>query len=305
MPQGSILGPLLFLIYINDLCSCLKHECILFADDTTLVIKCENKYEIERETNNEIQKILEWLGKNKLQINAAKTKIVQYNTCKGKTTTCDLNIKVDNSKINIVNAAPFLGLTIDKELNWKENINIICTKLDKFVFALRKLRQTVSKETALIAYNGYVASLLRYGIVIWGNSVEVQRVFIAQKKCVRAVYGAEYLAHCRPIFKDLKILTLTGLYIYEICLFVRKNPHFFPLHDEILKKVNSRNPTKLYTPRHRLHLYSRNAYCMAITLYNKLPAQLKTLSFNKFRKNLYSWLVDKCFYTVKEYLSHR
>ena len=173
------------------------------------------------------------------------------------------------------------------------------------MFALRKLRLTASKQTALNAYHGYVSSVLRYGLVVWGNSVDVNRAFIAQKKCVRAVYGAEYLDHCKPLFKTLKILPLPCLYILEICLFVKRYSGLFPLYEHNSKRLENRNPGQLLVPQQRLHLCSRNSNSMAVRIFNRLPPKLRVLPINKFRKILFTLLLDNCFYSVTEFFNHK
>lgn len=178
-------------------------------------------------------------------------------------------------------------------------------KLDKFVFALRKLKLVSDKKTAKSAYHGYVSSVLRYGLIIWGNSVDINRAFVAQKKCIRAISGAEYLDPCTPLFKELKILPLPCLYIYEICIFVKKYSSLFPLKEHNSVRLHKNNPGKLQVPSQKLHLYSRNVYCMAIKIFNKLPTELRMLTFNKFKRRMFSWLLDKCFYSVNDFLNYK
>lgn len=140
--------------------------------------------------------------------------------------------------------------------------------------------------------------------MIWGNSVDVERAFIVQKKCIRAMSGAEYLDHCRPLFRDLKILPLPCLYIFEVCLFVKKYSHLFQLNEQFSERLNKKNAGKLVVPAQRLQLYSRNASCMTIKIYNKLPPALRMLPMNKFKFKMFNFLLDMCFYSVNEFLNH-
>ncbi|KAL0861481.1 hypothetical protein ABMA27_009011 [Loxostege sticticalis] len=300
VPQGSILGPLLFLLYINDLPQAISHECILFADDTTLVIRCKDQTLLESAASHDLGNVIEWLERNKLKPNVDKTGIIHFRPYN----SVDACIKIEHNStlIKQSNSTMFLGVIIDKNLNWKEHIDRVCIKLDKFVFALRRLRLVASQDTALSAYHGYVSSVLRYGLILWGNSVDMERAFKVQKKCIRALCGAGYIDHCTPLFKQLRILPLPCQYILDICMFIKKNPHLFPLHDTVIEKKNSRDIYKLYIPSQRLKLYSNNVYCHAIKIYNKLPIEVRALSMCKFDYTLTNWLLEKCFYSTKDFL---
>lgn len=211
VPQGSVLGPLLFLLYINDLPDVTPHDSILFADDTTLIIKCENQTDYETEINAPLNSVTDWLKCNNLNLNLDKTKLIQFKTNNINLNECQ--ITYNNVKLNESDSTIFLGITIDKNCNWKEQTNTICLRLDRFVYALRRIRDVASENTALLAYHGYVASVLRYGIVIWGNSVDKDRAFKMQKKCIRSVCGARYRETCKPLFRKCKMLPLPCLYI--------------------------------------------------------------------------------------------
>lgn len=300
VPQGSILGPLLFLLYINDIPKVLKQESILFADDITLIIKSKNKNELEISANEELKTIIEWLEYNNLKINLKKTNTIHFRSYNQTDTL--VNINHNNTMIDQVSSTKFLGLTMDVHLNWKEHVDNVCAKLDKFVFALRRLRLVASLDTALSAYHGYVSSVLRYGLIIWGHSVDAERALRVQKKCMRAICGADYLDHCKPLFKRLKILPLPCQYILDICTFVKKHPQFFPLNDTVLGKSNSRDPYKLNVPKQRLKIYSKNVNGNAIGIYNKLPIKIRELSLSKFKHVLYNWLLQECFYSLKEFI---
>lgn len=302
VPQGSVLGPPLFILFINDLKKCLKCGCTQFADDTTLTIKCSNKNDIEIDANNELINVMKWLSDNNLQVNIEKTKIIQFQTCSWS--RIPTAIKYNKAIIQPVPSTLFLGIVIDDKLNWKEHVERVCGKLDRFVYAIRKLRLVSSKQTVLSAYHGYVSSVLRYGLVIWGNSVDIERAFLVQKKTIRAMSGADYLDHCKPLFKKFKILPLPCLYIFEVCLFVRRHPHLFILDEQISERLKKIHAGKLLVPSQRLQLYSRNASCMTIKIYNKLPPALKMLPMNKFKCKMFTWLLDMCFYSVNEFLNH-
>lgn len=302
VPQGSVLGPLLFLLYINDLPEIAQNDCILFADDTTLIIKCRNKNDLGYKIDNTLKCVIKYLESNNLSINIDKTKIIQFQPYNN--TPLTLNITYNNMNIEEVDSTKFLGLIIDKNCNWKAQVEHVCTKLDKFVYVLRRITKTATNQAAFAAYHGYVSSLLRYGLILWGNSVEIDRVFKVQKKCIRSLTGAGFLDSCKPIFKKIKILPLPCLYIFEICVFVKNHADLFKINSQVYN-ARGKQKNKLYVPSQRLQLYSNNSYCMAIRIYNHLPVHLKELTLKRFKNSLFKLLLEKTYYSVKEYLSDK
>jgi hypothetical protein len=302
VPQGSVLGPLLFLLYINDLPLITRHECILFADDISLVIPCDvNTIELyNMDINNTINDMIMWMKINNLQPNLEKTKYVQFYNRNG---SVDINLKYNDEQIAETDNILFLGILLDKNCSWKPQIDRICTKINRFVYVLRRLATLVNKSTALTAYHGYVASVLRYGLLLWGNSCDINRVFVSQKKCVRAICRLPPRTSCRPLFKDLGILTLPSLYIFETCKFTRLHPDLFIKLSSVCK-FNVRDTEKLVLPvTYKTKLCSKNSYAMAIKLYNNLPIDIRRLALKPFISALHKWLIDKCFYTTQEFFN--
>lgn len=302
VPQGSVLGPFLFLIYINDLPNVTNHKTVLFADDTTVIVKCNDKSTYESEITITLDKIINWLTTNNLKINVEKTKMIQFQTYRRK--PLHLNINHDGKKIEEVSSTKFLGLLLDQNCDWKRHIDYVCDKLDRFVFAIKRLRTTVSVEAALCAYHGYVSSVLSYGLLLWGNSVDFVKAFRVQKKCVRAICGTWFMDSCKPLFKKLRILPLACMYIRELCVFVKQYPQYFQNQAQITNR-NTRYKYRLYLPQCKLELYRRNAFINAIKVYNKLPNEFKDLCLNIFKRKLTLWLLQKCFYDLNEFMTYK
>lgn len=273
----------------------IDHPMILFADDSTVIISGENVGSYETEINRTLSIIIEWLTRNNLKINLDKTKLMTF---RQRTDPPSLRVAFNGHKIDETDITKFLGLKVDNKLTWKHQIDSMCTKLNQFSYALYNLRKRVSWSAVLTAYHAFVTSTLRYGIIFWGNSTDREIIFRAQKRCVRSVCGAAPLESCKPYFKHLNILTLPSLYIYEMSVFVKQNSHLY----------HSFNSTRL---RHRiLHhvvpntaLYQKNVLGMAPKIYNKLPLRIKSVQeLNTFKTLLKKLLVDKCYYTVNEFL---
>lgn len=214
----------------------------------------------------------------------------------------DLNITANNEKIEQTKSTTFLGIVLDEHCTWYPHIDKICSKLHSFVYAIYKLLKISNQHTALMAYHGYVVSVLRYGLILWGNSRQVNRAFIAQKRCVRALFNAAPTDSCKPLFKKLNLLSLPSLYIYEMACFAKKNEKMFLKNGDIYS-FRTRYPNKYVLPSCRTDFYYRSCYPMVIKIYNKLPEDLKLLPFSLFKKYLHEWLVQNCFYCINDFLS--
>lgn len=291
------MGPLLFLIYINDLPQVIKHQCVLFADDTTIIIECKNQQNLDTEIHQTLNDIIKWLDTNKLKINISKTNLLSFKTWKSK--TVQLNVSYKSNMIEQVHSTRFLGVILDEHLTWKNHIDSICKKVNKFVFALRKVKDVTSRHTSILVYHAYVCSIIRYGIVVWGNSTEISRVFVAQKKCIRAIFNMEWSDSCKSVFKTQNFLTVPCIYIYEIAKFLRSNLTLFEPRDNTNKRKATHMAYQIPVPR--LELFRRSCIYMAPLIYNSLPKFITDLPYKKFCITLKRWLLQESYYTIEEF----
>ena len=166
VPQGSILGPLLFLLYINDIDII---SFVLYADDTNAFYSNSCLKTLSNTIQNELDKGVQWLNANKLSINASKTKIVIFK-CKKKSLDSQITIKINNDIIKQVPSVKFLGVTIDQKLTWTNHINSVLKSITKSTGMIAKLRHYTNKNTLKLIYYALVYPYLTYGNLVWGNT---------------------------------------------------------------------------------------------------------------------------------------
>ena len=214
VPQGSILGPLLFIVYINDMHSALKRSIVHhFADDTNLLFSHKDPKVIEKIMNNELKLLYDWLCANKLSLNVGKTEFIIFRPPRTKLEN-RVVLKLNGKKIYESRKIKYLGLIMDDRLTWRFHINELCKKLGRAVGMFYKLRHLCPKKVLRSLYYSLFNSHLTYGIPVWGNTskILINKLEILQKRAIRAINFSDYTSPSSPIFKELEILKINDLY---------------------------------------------------------------------------------------------
>ncbi|KAJ8706878.1 hypothetical protein PYW07_012956 [Mythimna separata] len=248
VPQGSILGPFLFLVYINDLPYMMASlsDIILFADDTSLIFKVDRKDADVLHVNESLAVLSKWFAANNLLLNANKTKCIKFSL--PNVPQVGLNLMLDGKKLDAITETVFLGVTIDSKLQWGAHIGTLSGRLSSAAYAVRKIRQLTDVATARLVYYAYFHSIMSYGILLWGSAADADSIFILQKRTIRAIYKMGPRESLRNIFGEIDIITLPSLYILESILYVRKNLGLFKIRSDLHDK-NTRRKHEIVLPK--------------------------------------------------------
>ena len=217
VPQGSILGPLLFLIYINDMNLSLKRSLVHhFADDTNLLYSDKCLRTLRKTMNIELKYLFEWLCANRLSLNVDKTEFIIFRP--GTTKTERITLQLNGHKVHESTKIKYLGILIDPKLSWKFHIAELCKKVSRGVGMIFKIHDICPEPVLKSLYYSLINSHLSYGITVWGvaNSTLVKKVFLLQKRAMRAITKSDFLAHTDPLFRKLNILKLEDLYSLKL-----------------------------------------------------------------------------------------
>ena len=212
VPQGSVLGPLLFLIFINDIPGASNLGTWLFADDTALVLAADSLDQLQISMNYQVQKVQEWLLCNKLSVHYVKKSQYMLVNKNNSLRVEDINFKLfmGNHEIERTTTYRYLGLIVDEKFCWAEHINEVCTKLSQVAGIMYKIRHCVSKQALKLVYHSLAGSKLRYGLICWAtaNKYLLNKINVAHNNLITVMAFAKRCTRLWPLFCQIKVLPL-------------------------------------------------------------------------------------------------
>ena len=305
VPQGSILGPLLFLLYVNDIINTTKVlKFVLFADDTTITYSHTDiisKFEL---INNELQDVCNWFKANKLSVNASKTNYMLLGTSHKTGINHDnIHIILDQTNLERVQKTKFLGVTIDENLTWKNHIDNISKNVSKGVGIINKLKSFVPDNVLRSLYCTLILPYINYGIIAWGSSCKsnLENIYKLQKKAVRIMSKSNYLSHSAPLFKKHNLLNVYDAYYLELCTFMYKHStnhlpeifqNYFFTHNEI-HNYRTRHKDNYTIPKAKTNFAYKTIKTMGPVKWNVLEKEIKnSKSLKTFRTQIKNTLIS-------------
>ena len=303
VPQGSILGPLLFLIYVNDLPSATNFYIKLFADDTFLCAQNKSMKVLENEVNLELGKVYDWLKANKLTLNISKSKFMVFTNIRKD--FHEISVKINKTPLEKCAKYKYLGIVIDEKLNWKDHIEYICKKVSKACGALAKMRHCASVELLRDIYYALFYSYVRYGITIWGNASEIV-LSPLQTLLHRAARIMTFAPFGRidilPLLNYLEILDIKDIFLLETAklIFKVKNDmipiplrNYFEVRTTNNHRYNLRRRQEIIQPMiYRTTYALKSLQYKSPYIWNEIPQNLQECeTLTKFKKQLKAHLL--------------
>jgi hypothetical protein len=305
VPQGSVLGPILFLVYINSLCNGkFSGSLSCFADDTAICYRANSQQDLVFRMQSDLDKLKIWFTRNKMVL-STKTKSIQFSLKKChenlnlfyKCKHCLLSTDVSCNnciKIEQVDHIKYLGIVLDERLNWKNHV----AQIKRYMYAvLRKfyfLKFICPLPVLRTVYYSIVNSKLQYGLSCWGGTYysTLYPLMICQNKIIRIMCGAKKRDSAYPLYVTLNILPLRYLYIYRVLrIFFLRGGHLrgnLNVYSERLQNLN-----RVKVPFPRFEAYKRFFTYAAPKLFNCLPISVSSSRTScSFVKNLRAWLIS-------------
>ncbi len=305
VPQGSVLGPLLFLIYINDISNAIdpENKVRLFADDNNIFISKESPNQLKEAMINAFKNIFAWFNANKLTVNLDKTCYTIFKRKRQKIPEILNNISIDNITIKRVRSTKYLGVTLDENLSWNEHTEILSKTLMKIANSFKLIKNHVPTKNKMPLYFAYIFSRIQYGIEVFGNTTQknLKKIQKQQNRAVKILFNKDYFTPTKKLHHDLNMLQIRDIYKLYLLKFTYKhqNDALPKIFDNFFTLSTDTHPYKTRQERNLRIVHDKNSYHgktikqKANKLWNSLDHNTKSsLTLKNFTKKVKTQFID-------------
>ena len=297
IPQGSNLGPLLFLVYINDLTKCVTNSNIsLYADDTCIYSSDKDVVNVVDALNNDLRVVNKWLVNNKLALNAKKCECLLVGSRKRIKDAVVPDVIIGKEKIQRVKCVKYLGIMIDEHLDWSTQVETLSKKVVKDIYLLRRIRQFIGQKVALMFYKSIIQPKFDYCDTVWGKMGKgySQKLQILQNRALRSVMQVNWTVPTDTVFDTLQMDRLEDRRIKRVLCFMYKVVYnLVPL--SVRKyyrfkecKYNLRQTLYNFVlPKATTEFKRRRVSCYGVKLWNNVTDEIKMMRWRQFRRRIY------------------
>ena len=302
VPQSSVLGPLLFIIYVNDFPRCLNQSsCLSFADDTTILLSDKNTKCLFKKGRNELLNIDNWLIANKLFLNSDKTKYILFRTPNSKTPPINLFLTFKGCNIEKVSSIKLLGVIVNEHLSWKEHIMLIYKKLRQIFCIIVKIKPNLNEKTLLMLYHSLFMTHIRYCISSWcfGNETLIDKLQRLCNKFIRIIFNLSHRENVSHTMSEHNLITIKHMYTAEIGILM------FKYHRNLLPRsfnkifiqksfhMKTRSSSNVVTSFCRSTVIQQSLKFIGPKVWNNIPLMIRDSKTNNvFKQKLNQFLLN-------------
>jgi Reverse transcriptase (RNA-dependent DNA polymerase) len=309
VPQGSVLGPLLFIIYMNEINKVVRFVDInLFADDTLVCIEGDNFEDAKQKLNQDLKSLTEWFSNNKLKLNASKSMLMLITSSKKKSVNLlsnhqNLKIELDGQELKFSECVKYLGVKVDYLLNFSEHIKYTASKIAKKIGYTSRINRFLTKWTKTIIYNTIVAPHYEYCSTLFldANKKDLDVLQKLQNRAMRSILRCDWYTHSKDMLERLNWLSVKQKIEYKVLLFIhqvikdKSNGIFngmYKMNNEIHQHA-TRSATNFHMYNQINKSGQKSILCNGFKLYNKIPEDLKSMNLMKFKKEIRNYVKNK------------
>ena len=304
VPQSSSLGPLLFLLYINDLPLVSQFDTTLFADDTYLTLSNRSLWGLELKANNELRKIDTWMRSNKLSLNYSKSCYMIINKVPSKSCDTNLSLILNSTPLKRQQTVKYPGLYVDETLRWSTDIQQLSLQLARYAGIFYRIRNLVPRETLRLLYHSLILSRIQYGILIWGNAAKIhwRDLSVRMNNIIRTITFSSKYCKMTILYQKLNILKVEDIQGLELAKYMHQlhnNKLPFSLFEDYVKlnEIHNHNTRQTqnavyFKPRVNKSIGKELLVYRGAKLWENIDNSIKSLTWYSFKKRFKRRLIS-------------